>query len=266
MDWTRTGKRLRQAATRLVAVLALFALPVLAPAGSAFAAEITFVSVVGYWRDPVDSMAGVQPGDPDITNGDPVSSISWGTTSGTQSGYDFIVSSPLPPPFQLPGQFPFFSLGAFQHRNFTVGQPWLVSVELDVVMVIAVDGVQLAPLTFTYTINHDETPNTQSPCPSPTPPGEGCTDRVQIVASPAPTTFNVDGVDYTLDMRFLDENGNPVDEFITREGNTVNTTGLVGQFTLPPGLSATKTGPSTMRIGEYGNFVIGVQNLSLIHI
>ena len=82
-----------------------------------------------------------------------------------------------------------------------------------------------------------------------------------IVASPDPTTFNVDGVDYTLDMSFLD-NGSAVDEFITREGNTVNSTGLVGEFTLPPGLSATKTGPSTMYVGEWGQFTVGVQNQS----
>ena len=62
-------------------------------------------------------------------------------------------------------------------------------------------------------------------------------------------------------MSFLN-NGEAVDEFITREGNTVNTTGLIGEFTLPPGLSATKTGPSTMYIGEWGEFTIGVQNQS----
>ena len=206
-------------------------------------------------------MPGVQPGEPVITNGDPISSISWGDTTGQQSGYDFIAAQPLPPPFDLPGVIPYFSLGTFQHRNFVVGEPWLVSAELDVVLVIAVDGVPVAPLTFTFTINHDETPNNQSPCPYPTPPGEGCTDRVQIVASPAPTTFNVDGVDYTLEMSFLD-NGSAVDEFITSEGNIVNSTGLVGEFTLPPGLTATKTGPAMMHIGEWGSFVIGVQNAS----
>ncbi len=229
------------------------------PAGNASAAEITILSVNGYWHSPVDTMPGVQPGDPVIVNGDPTSSISWGTTSGPQSGYDFIAS--IPPPFDLPGPVPYFSMGTFQHRNFVVGEPWLVSAELDVVLVLAVDGVPIAPLTFTFTIEHDETPNNLDPCPYPTPPGEGCTDRVTIIASPDPTTFNVDGVDYTLEMSFLD-NGNPVDEFITREGNTVNTTGLVGEFTLPPGLSATKTGPSMMYIGEYGEFEIGVQNQS----
>ncbi len=228
------------------------------PSG-ALAAEITFVSVVGSWRDPVDNVPGVQAGDPVITNGDPISSISWGTTDGDQSGYDFIAS--LPPPFDLPGAIPFFSLGTFQHRNFEVGDPSLTSVLLDVELVLAVDGVPTGPLTFTFTLNHEETPNNLDPCPYPTPPGDGCTDRVTITASAEPTTFNVGGVDYTLEMSFLD-NGSPVDEFITAEGDIVNSTGLVGEFTLPPGLTVTKTGPATMRIAQWGDFAIGVQNES----
>lgn len=233
---------------------------VLAPGGSAAAAEITFVSVSGTWHDPVDNVPGSQPGDPVITNGDPTSSISWGTTNGTpQSGYDFTAT--LPPPFTLPGQIPFFSLGTFTHRNFEVNEPSLTSVQLDVHLVLAIDGVPTGPLTFSYTFNHEETPNNLDPCPYPTPPGDGCTDRVTIVASAEPTTFNVDGVDYTLAMSFLN-NGEPVSEFITREGGTVNSSGLVGDFTLPPGLTVTKSGPATMSLGEWGDFVINVQNAS----
>lgn len=238
----------------LLASVALFV-----PTGGASAAEITFVSVVGSWHSPTDNLPGIQVGDPAITNGDPVSSISWGTTTGPQSGYDFTAT--LPPPFTLPGPIPFFSLGTFTHRNFAVGDPSLTSAQLDVLLVLAVDGVSTGPLSFTFTLNHDETPNNLDPCPYPTPPGEGCTDRVTIVASAEPTTFNVDGVDLTLAMSFLD-NGSPVDEFITREGGTVNTSGLVGDFTLPPGLTVAKTGPATMRLGEWGNFAIGMQNAS----
>ncbi len=243
----------------IILAISVLASAALVPTGSALAADITFVSVDGSWRDPVDNVPGNQPGDPVITNGNPISSISWGTTAGPQSGYDFIATPP--PPFTLPGPIPFFSLGTFQHRNFEVGDPSLVSAELDVVLVLAVDGVPTGPLTFTFTLNHEETPNNLDPCPYPTPPGDGCTDRVTIVASADPTTFNVDGVDYTLEMSFLD-NGSPVDEFITAEGDIVNSSGLVGEFTLPPGLTVTKTGPATMRLAEWGDFVIGVQNES----
>jgi hypothetical protein len=243
------------------------ALVAMALTGTASAAEITYSQVSGGWRDPVDNLPGSQPDDPAITNGNPTSIINWGDTSGQQSGYDF--TGTIPPPFTLPGAVPFFSLGTFTHRNFEVGDPSLTSVQLDVVLVIDVDGVPRPPLTFTFTFNHVETPNNQTPCPFPTPPGEGCTDRVTIVASPTPTTFNVDGVDYTLSMSFLN-NGNPVSEFITREGGTINSSGLVGEFTpppIPPGtptLNVDKSGPATMNPAEWGNFAIDVRNVGTV--
>jgi large repetitive protein len=241
-------------------VLALLALLSIA---SASAAEITYTSLSGSWHDPVDNLPGAQPGDPVITNGTPTSIIRWGGST-PQSGYDFNAADPLPPPFQLPGALPFFSLGSFVHHNFAVDDPSLTSVQLDVVLVISVDGVPRPPLTFTYTFNHVETPNNLDPCPfDPTPPPSGCSDRVSIVASPTPTTFNVDGVDYTLAMNFLDPAGNPVSQFITSEGGVTNTTGLVGQFTPPPGtpvIAVEKSGPTTLKPAEWGNFTIDMHN------
>ncbi|HEY3515492.1 MAG TPA: THxN family PEP-CTERM protein, partial [Gammaproteobacteria bacterium] len=241
------------------------ALTALVLSGTASAAEITYTSVSGIWHDPVDNLPGSQTGDPVVTNGTPTSIIRWGVpTSGTsQSGYDFTAT--LPPPFSLPGPIPFFSLGSFTHQNFAVDDPSLTSVQLDVLLVISVDGVPRPPLTFTFTFNHEETPNNQTPCPYPTPPGEGCTDRVTIVASPTPTTFNVDGIDYTLQMSFLN-NGSPISEFITREGGTINSSGLVGEFVLPPippgtpALTVDKTGPATMNPAELSDFALDVQN------
>ena len=237
------------------------ALVTLVLTGSASAAQITYVSIGGYWHDAMDNVPGSQPGDPVITNGNPTSIIRWGTTSGTpQSGYDFTAT--LPPPQTFPGPAPLFSLGTFTHRNFEVGDPSLTQVQLDVVLVLNIDGVQTGPLTFTYTFHHEETPNNANPCPYPTPPGEGCTDRVTIVSSPQPTTLKIGGVDYTLTISFLN-NGNPVSEFITREGGTLNTSGISGQFTLPPGtpaLTVTKSGPATMNPGVWGSFGLDVRN------
>ena len=249
-----------------LAIPLLAAVCLLALAGSASAAQISYVSISGIWHDPMDNLPGSQPGDPVITNGTPTSSITWGTTSGSQSGYDF--TGTLPPPLTFPGPVPFFSLGTFTHRNFEVSDPSLTSVQLDVVLVLSVDGVPTGPLNFTFMFNHIETPNNATPCPYPTPPGEGCTDRVTIASSAQPTTFTVDGVDYTLSMSFLN-NGSPVSEFITREGGTINSSGLVGQFTLPgvppgtPVLTVDKTGPVTMNPAEPANFVIDVQNLGV---
>lgn len=242
----------------------LLALIALLPAENASAATITYTSVTGYWRDPTDNLPGVQPEDPLVANGNPTSTVTWGATSGTpQSSYEF--TSSIPPVFQLPGPIPFFSLGSFTHRNFPVNDPSLTSIQLDVVLVINVDGVPRPPLTFTFTFNHEETPNNQVPCPYPTPPGEGCTDRVSIVASPTPTTFIVDGIEYTLALNFL-VGGVPTTDYITREGGITNSSGLVGEFTFPPippgtpTLTVDKSGPATMNPAEWGNFTLDVQN------
>ena len=82
-QYTSTSRKRRARwGRRVFAMLALvgMSLATLVPTGAALAAEITFVSVVGSWRDPVDSLPGDQAGDHVITNGDPISSISWGTT------------------------------------------------------------------------------------------------------------------------------------------------------------------------------------------
>ena len=261
-------RRSEQASESRITSVLLLSLALLLSAGSVSAAEISYVSVTGNWHDPTDNVAGSQPGEPVITNGVPTSIVRWGVTSGSQSGYDYTAT--LPPPVTLPGPGPLFSLGTFTHQNFEVDDPSLTSVQLDVVLVLDIDGMQTGPLAFTFTFNHEETPNNQSPCPYPTPPGEGCTDRVTIVSSAQPTTFNVGGIDYTLSMSFLDSNGDPVSEFITRENGTINTSGLVGQFTLPgvppdtPVLTVTKSGPTTMFPGQWGNFGIDVQNIGLV--
>ena len=54
----------------------------------------------------------------------------------------------------MPGPIPFFSLGSFTHQNFAVDDPSLTSVQLDVLLVISVDGVPRPPFTFTFTFNH----------------------------------------------------------------------------------------------------------------
>src|SRR5262245_16813087 len=234
----------------LSALVSVLLLPLLA--GSASAQQITFTSASALWHDATDNVPGSQPGDPVITNGVPTSSISWGTTTGSQSGYDVTITIPDPQTFPV---------ATFSHRNFPVTDPSLTSVMLDIVLDFTVDGVQTGPLTFTFTFTHHETPNNQPTCPYPTPPGEGCTDRVTFIDAPDPTTFTVGGKTFTLGMTFLDANGNPVTEFITREGGLVNTANLHGEFTLvPPVLEVTKSGPATMTLGQSGVFGIDVHN------
>ena len=251
MDRTPRNRRtaLRNALGALLVGLAAWLLPT---ARAAAQAQITFTSAAANWHSALDNTPGSQPGDPAITNGVPTSSISWGTTSGPQSGYDVTITIPNPQTFPA---------ATFSHRNFPVSDPSLTSVELDIVLDFLVNGAQTGPLTFTFTFTHEETPNNQNPCPYPTPPGQGCTDRVTFIDAPAPTTFTVGGKTYTLSMTFLDAAGNPVTEFITSEGGLVNTADLHGQFTLvPPVLEVAKSGPATLTVGQSGIFTIDVRN------
>jgi len=262
-----SGRRMLSRIRRSAGSLALLsAIGALLPAASASAAEITYLSVTGAWINPENNTPLIfeDPGDPVVTNGNPTSIIRWGTTNMTpQSGYDY--TSALPPPYTLPGPIPFFSLGSFTHINFAVDDPSLTTVLLEVNLALAVDGVPRPPMTFTFRFNHEETDNDLDPCPYPTQ-GTGCTDRVTIVATPAPTIFVVDGVEYTLDMNFL-VNGQVVDEYITEEGGTTNSSGLVGEFILPPQppntpvLTMDKTGPATMNPAEWGLFGLDVRNV-----
>ncbi|MEM9173913.1 MAG: OmpA family protein [Myxococcota bacterium] len=244
--WDRENAGRFGRALRVLAALVLFALPT-----TSAAQVVTFTSATASWRNPQDNMPGVQTGDPAITNGVPTSSISWGGAS-PQSGYDVTITIPDPNAFPV---------ADFSHRNFTVPDPSLTSVELDFVLDFAIDGTPTGPLTFTFTFNHEETQNNLDPCPYPTPPGEGCTDRVIFFEAPDPTTFTIDGKTYTLGLSFLNPSGDPIGEFITREGGVVNTADLDTDFALvPPVLEVTKTGPATLTLAQPGEFVLDVRN------
>ena len=87
-----------------------------------------------------------------------------------------------------------------------------------------------------------------------------------IVSSAQPTTFNVGGVDYTLVDELSRQRQSGVR--IHHEGRRpINTSDLVGQFTFAAGTRrcsrSTKSGPATMNLGQWGDFVIDVQNTGL---
>ena len=241
----------------LSALVSALLLPVFTRSAAA-QGVITFTSAAANWQTPNDD---IPVANPTITSGAPTtnatpttSSISWGTATPVTRR----AATTSPSRSRTLQMFP---VATFTHRNFPVSDPSLTSVQLDFVLDFLVNGVQTGPLTFTFTFNHEETPNNQDPCPYPTPPGEGCTDRVTFIDAPDPTTFTVGGKTYTLAMTFLDEDGNPVTEFITEEGGAGNTADLDGQFTLvPPVLEVTKSGPATMNAVQPGVFAIDVEN------
>ncbi len=216
---------------------ALFASLFFVAAGSVSAANIQITTLRGNWNNGVASANGPQGNPIQITNSITISTVSWG--GNASHGYvprsSYVYVSNIPPTQNLNPVDKFetelFSLGQFIHHNINGVNPKLTSVNLDIVLDMTVDGNVIPTKTFTFSFQHDETDNS-FPCPYGATDGVPCDDRVTFGPVPLPTTFNVDGVDYTLSMYFVDNNGNPASIYNTKEG-TKNTAQLVAKFAIP---------------------------------
>lgn len=211
--------------------LLTYALAALALATNGFGAAITNITVTALFKNSVDTLGG----SPTITPGAPaaLTTVSWGIPPGAlgQSNYTFQTQNTAGPiAINPPSVTPYFTLGTFTHNNFVIDEPYLVSVDLDVILQFSVNGNPAGPFTLTYGIQHTETPNvveTGSLCPFATVIGQECTDRV-IINSVAPQLISVDGNNYVLELSFL-LGGNPVNTFLTAEG-AANTAEIVARF------------------------------------
>ena len=225
-----------------------YALVTLALAANCFGSTITNITITSRFHDPTDDTPGVQFFDPAVSpaGAAAVATVSWGEPPSAilpQSSYRFAaINQPAVPnlagPINVnpPSVTAYFTLGTFTHNNFVVDNPYLTSVVLDVIMSFSVDGVPSGPQTFSYLIQHTETPNqieTAPPgvavCPFATPKGAECTDRVVLPGGGAPQTFTIGGVTYSLELAFQTAGGRPVSEFITAETQS-NDALLVGRF------------------------------------
>jgi hypothetical protein len=213
---------------------ALLAALALSLAGSTWAITITVDNVDASFLNAYPT-----PANPaySISNGPTTSSIRWGNSAGSgRSGYIF--TADIPPAVSValpPSPSNWFQLGTFTHRNFPITGTFLSQVDLDVDIDIEIGGSPLSR-TYTYTLNHWETLNTNrlSGCQDFQQSRTPCDDRVQI-SGPSGATVNVGGVDYTLFLGFSPDGGNTIiNEFITREGRD-NTAGLYARWALPDG-------------------------------
>jgi PEP-CTERM motif len=209
-----------------------------------FGSVITNVNITARFHSPTDDTPGVQPFDPVTApaGAAAVTRVSWGeppVLGGPQSGYVFAaINQPAVPniagPINVnpPALTPYFTLGTFTHNNFVVDNPYLTTVLLDVIMSFDIDGNPSGQQTFTFLIEHTETPNQVETgagiCPFLTPVGAECTDRVNLGGGGVPQSFTLGGVTYTLDLAFQN-GGSPISTFITNEGQSNNAL-LVGRF------------------------------------
>lgn len=186
---------------------------------TSWATQITVNDVNGTWQNSIPSVT--------ILNGDPTSIISWGI-GNTPSSYVF--TSDVPPPVGVdvpPSPTTWLDFGDFTHNNFPIQPPFLTSVELklDVNMDVGVTNINQS---FTYSFLHNETPNTSDPLVS--------RDIVTILA-PSAGAFSIDGVPYTLELRFSEDGGSSTtNQFFTFE-NQANGADIFSRFTtegIPP--------------------------------
>lgn len=157
------------------------------------------------------------------TSGVGTSAISWGTTSGSQSGYSFAPTAPLPSAAYDADEV--FDLGSFTHNNFPISAGTSITeATLEVVTEGTVDGTVFA-LTSTFIFDHFETPNNANPCAAggPTPCGDLVTPTLNVGAS---ESITIDDVDYFISVTGFDIGAS----FLTAEGAS-NTATLRGVFT-----------------------------------
>jgi hypothetical protein len=220
----------------------------IALAAPSMAATILVTSVDGTWNTALPNVSGIT-----INNALNPREVSWGDFHGSPNGpskYQFAPNAAAIAAITLPpSPSPFFLIGTFTHQNFLIDPPFLTSVDLTIALAFQINGTPTTQ-NFTYLFQHEETSNSLNPCPyDPVPPVNGCSDRVTIT-SPAPATFMVNGVNYTLELSFQSA-GVPVTQFITAE-QQANTAQIFGRFT-----AASTTTPEPGTVGLVGLALVG---------
>ncbi|MCB1312189.1 MAG: VPLPA-CTERM sorting domain-containing protein [Hyphomicrobiaceae bacterium] len=192
------------------------AVALLAGAIGASAATLDITSIDSGW-------SAVVPGGVTVSNGNPTSTLRWGTSTGQgRSGYDF--TDAATPINNLISDTPFL-VGNFDHINQPITGTTLQTADLDVD--IQITGGPLVSSVFSFT--HTETTNS-TPCGFPST--SVCDDIVSVVSALGGGVFDILGTTYNFQvLGFSTDNGATiVNAFQTLEGQS-NPAGLYAKFT-----------------------------------
>jgi hypothetical protein len=200
---------------------------------------VTIQNIVGTFSDPT-----VGPGTGTLPTtggaGTATPTVRWGTTTGQQSGYDFIATGAPIETTVPPTPSADFALGDFKHLNFVISQPFLTGVVLTLTAEILIDGNSQGTRNFVFNVQHTETPNGDPQaggnCPFGGANGQGiningCADRVRITTSDTTEIFIVGDQKLTLNIKGFQVDGNFTTEFFTIE-NQVNDAVLIANVSL----------------------------------
>lgn len=220
--------------SRIVTALVAVAVAATLPA-AANAQDIT--SIGATWANPVGGQNVA------VNNAGSPIEVSWGNNNpGTRSAYTFAAAGV---PITYGAGTP-FALGTFTHENFPIPLPGLTSVDLRIAY--SIGGAVPANFTDSWTLIHEETPNT-APCLYAG--GPACADRVSfnLTTGAAPTAFFYGGLNYQVTLIGFGDSA-PVagldPSFITQEGRS-NPTQLWARIdAVPP--TNTVPEPATMTL------------------
>ncbi len=188
---------------------------------------LTLSTVDGDWSNTVGGTYVKYPDSVSVGygNGDQ-DQVRWGTRAGYgQSGLGFTGAAPPDMNFDF-GEA--FEIGQLVHFNQPIRSGSSASsTQLSINLNFSDPGLT-ATFNFDFLIN--ETPNTASPYSDP-----ANNDIISFSSSFSPETFNIDGIDYTLELLgFGSDSENILSEFSSPElGN--NAIFLYGQITTAPG-------------------------------
>ena len=208
-----------------------------------FASTITVSDVVSSWQNSIPPAPPII-----ISNGDPTSTASWGTSTGFGPS-SYVFTHTIPPAESVgvpPSPSALFKLGNFTHNNNPIDGPFLESIDLSLALNFTIDSNPFNK-TFIYTFVHNETPNSSDPLAS---------RDIVTITDPSSGTFLLDGVLYTLELSFL-VNNIPTNQFFTLE-DAANEAAIYGRFTsetetnpIPEPISMILFGTGSMLIGGF---------------
>lgn len=183
------------------------------------AATILFSNVLATWSDPFGAKVTY------AGNGTGHSEVSWGS-SLAKSSYRFSAPAPVDVLVGDADGYGPFTLGTFTHFNSKISGGSITAIKLSVSTTLIVDGVDQGVRTFQYAFDHWETPNNAPGHNGVCANGlrehdeinlNGCADRVRVKFADQSERVKIGGKYYALDISGLSNDGNPIEEFWTKE-------------------------------------------------